>query len=303
MIRFLDFFKIPEGMRVPILGGILYRVISFLQRKYIRSLKVDKVSLNTLPREETITVSLTSFPARIESVGYAILSLFHQTMKPDRIVLWLADGQFPEKKMPDLLNRLQEKGLEIRFCEDLRSHKKYHYALQEQRQNELVITYDDDIIYPENSIELLYKKHLQFKECIICNYAGECLQSGGVFAPFKRWKTYTDEGVKSPSMKIFPYTGGGVLYPLNSVNNEAFNVEKMKEIAFFADDLWMRYMSVLNDTKVVKTSKAHKPFSLVTAWQNESLAAVNCLQEGNDITLRNLNRSYPEVIKHIFHNG
>lgn len=300
MIRFLDFFKIPEGVRVPFVGGILYRVVSALQRWYIRSLRIDKLSLNTLPREETITVSLTSFPARIETVGYAIVSLFHQSMKPDRIILWLADSQFPDKNLPSILEQLQEKGLEICFCEDLRSHKKYHYALQQQDLNELVITYDDDIIYPENSIELLYQSHQQYRDCIICNYSGECLQENGVFLPYKSWRTYTDEGVQTPSMKIFPYTGGGVLYPYGSVNGEAFRIETMKEIAFSADDLWMRYMSVLNGTKVVKTTKAHKPFSLVDKEQSEALSVFNCLQDGNDLTLKKLQKKYPQVIKTIF---
>lgn len=299
MIRFLDFFKIPEGIRVPVLGGILYRVISFLQRKYIRSLKVDKVSLNTLPREETITVSLTSFPARIESVGYAIVSLFHQSMKPDRIVLWLAESQFPEKKMPDLLNRLQEKGLEICFCEDLRSHKKYYYALQEQKENELIITYDDDLIYPEHSIECLYKKHLQFPDCIVCNRAQACEFEGNILLPYNTWKVNSPIGVKEPSSRLFPSTGGGTLYPYGTVNREAFCVESMKAYAWSADDLWMRFMSALNDTKIIKAKRFHKTFSVLENSQVESLQVENCIGGENDRAIKRLSEKYVRALDQI----
>jgi hypothetical protein len=299
MILFFDFFKIPEGVRVPFVGGILYRVVSALQRRYIRSLRIDKLSLNTLPREEMITVSLTSFPARIETVGYAIVSLFHQSMKPDRIVLWLADGQFPDKKMPLSLEQLQKKGLEIRFCDDLRSHKKYHYVLQEQQENELVITYDDDLIYPEDSIERLYKKHLQFPDCIVCNRAQTCEFEGDVLLPYNTWKVNSPIGVKEPSSRLFPSTGGGTLYPYGVVNKEAFYKENMKVCAWSADDLWMRFMSALNGTKIIKSKRFHKTFSVLENSQVESLQVENCIGGENDRAIKRLSEKYPSALEQI----
>ena len=301
-IKTLDFFKLPEGLRVPFFGGKIYNFISKLERKYIRKLSINNFALNDTPRDKKIIVSLTSFPARIDTVGFAIKSLFNQTVKPDRIILWLATEQFENSELPELLEKLKEKGLEIRFCEDLKSHKKYHYALKEQRPDELIITYDDDIIYPENSIELLYKTHIKFPNCIICNYSGQCLQENGVFLPYKTWKTFSSVGVQKPTMQVFPFTGGGVLYPFESVNREAFNIDTMKKIALTADDLWMRYMSALNKTKVVKTTKCHKPFSLVTTVQNDTLSDYNCLHNGNDIVLNNLQKKYPDVFKIIFND-
>ena len=46
-------------------------------------------------------------------------------MKPDKIILWLADTQFSGMdSLPAELFGLQERGLTIRFCSDLKSHKK-----------------------------------------------------------------------------------------------------------------------------------------------------------------------------------
>lgn len=299
-IKTLDFFKLPEGLRVPFLSGRIYNFISKLERKQIRKLSIDKLSLNDSPREKKIVVSLTSFPARIDCVGYAIKSLFNQTVKPDRIVLWLATEQFKNRELPELLEKLKEKRLEIRFCEDLKSHKKYYFALQEQRPDELVITYDDDLIYPENSIERLVNLHKKYPDCIITNRAQAAAVENGEFLPYSKWKVRSSIGVRMPSSILFSSTGGGTLYPYNSVNEEAFNVEKMKEIAFSADDLWMRFMSALNGTQIVKTVKNHKTFTVIDGSQTESLQVENCIGGANDEALNLLKQNYPEAFENIF---
>ncbi len=295
-ILFWDQLKLPEGIRVPYFGGRWYQFISRIERRLVRRIPVKGLKLNDTERPEKIIVSLTSFPARIEVAGQAIKTLFRQTVKPDRIVLFLAAEQFPERKLPPLLVELQQCGLEIRFCgENLRAHKKYHYILQEQKENELVITYDDDLIYPENSVELLFCKHKKYPDCIIANRGG-CAEFDfhGVL-PYAGWNLYKNEGVDIPSTRIFPSTGGGVLYPFGSVNKEAFNVENMKRCAFSADDLWMRFMSALNNTKVVKSRKYHRTFTTLENSQTESLQVENCLGGGNDIAIANLCREYPNA--------
>ncbi len=299
-IRAIQRLKFPEGARIPYFGGKWYNFLSKLERKYIKKLDCTDFKLNDSKRKEKITVSLTSFPARIEVVGYAIKSLFNQTVKPDRIILNLSKEQFPDRKIPKLLEQLQQKGLEIIYRDgDLRSHKKYHYVLKAQAENELVITYDDDLIYPEDSIERLYKKHLKYPECIVTN-RGSCIEiKDGKPMPYSSWKICSKEGVKTPSVKIFPSTGGGVLYPFGTVNNEAFNIESMMECAFSADDLWMRFMSALNKTMIIKTRKNHKTFTVLEDSQTESLQVENCLEGGNDTAIAKMVKKYPQAISFI----
>ncbi len=302
-IKTLDFFKVPEGIRIPYFGGLLYRIITKKQRKAIVKLPVEKLSLNKEPRDKKITVSLTSFPARINTVGYAIKSLFNQTVKPDRIILWLADTQFQGVELPNLLQNLCEKGLEIRFCKDLRSHKKYYFALQEQQSNELVITYDDDLIYPEDSIERLYKKHKEFPDCVVCNRAQLCMEENGALGKYDTWTVYSSEGVKKPSARLFPSTGGGTLYPYQAVDEEAFNDKAMRETALTADDLWMRFMSAKKGTKIIKTRKAHRTFSTLEGSQTEGLQQENCIGGENDRALDRLSARYPDALAEILGKG
>ena len=71
-----------------------------------------------------IIISLTTYSLRIHNVYIALESLLNQTIKPNRIILWLAEEEFNEANLPISVLRLKERGVEIRFCEDYKSYKK-----------------------------------------------------------------------------------------------------------------------------------------------------------------------------------
>ena len=296
-IRTIDRMKVPEGVRVPYLGGRAYAAATAIERRTIEKLPFEGLGLNHSPRAEKITVSLTTFPARSSCVVLAIKSLLNQTLRPDRIVLWIAPEQFKDG-VPSGIWNLATLGVSIEHCEDLKSHKKYYHALRSQGRNELVVTYDDDLIYPEDSLELLYKAHVKWPGCIVCNRAARAtVLPGGVLGPYSSWSVNSPEGVDAPSMGLFPSTGGGALYPYGAVNEEIFNVERMRELAPTADDLWVRFMSLLNGTRVVKTRRYHKPFSTLRDSQDESLQVHNCLEGENDHVIRRLSAAYPDALR------
>ena len=145
----------------------------------------------------------------------------------------------------------------------------------------------------------MVKLHKKYPKCVITNRAQAAVIENGEFLPYSKWKVRSSIGVKQPSSVLFPSTGGGALYPYNAVNKEAFNVEKMKDIAFSADDLWMRFMSALNDTKIVKTVKNHKTFTVIDGSQTESLQVENCIGGANDKALNLLKKNYPKAFYNI----
>ncbi|MDR0304649.1 MAG: hypothetical protein LBH98_07800 [Chitinispirillales bacterium] len=64
-------------------------------------------------------VSLTSYGKRLANTApYSIITLLNQKTKPDKIVLWV--GYQDEGNIPKILKILTKKGLEIKFCEDVR---------------------------------------------------------------------------------------------------------------------------------------------------------------------------------------
>ena len=297
MIKTYDKLKIPEGIRIPFFGGKWYTYLSKLEMNYIRKFEINEPGVYSPKRDQEIIISLTSFPARIEAAYYAVKSLMLQSLKPDRIILWLAEKQFENIELPQKLIDLKRFGLEIEYCDDIKSHKKYYYAMRNFKSS-IIVTYDDDIIFPEDSLEKLYKKHLQFKDCVVCNRGLEItLDKNNRVAPYGAWKVLSKEGTKYPSIKIMPSTGGGTLYPVDALDATVFDLDSIFECALTADDLWMKTMSLLKGTKVIKTTKYHRTFTVVEGSQTEHLGKQNVTEGQNDIDVKKLIAKYPEAFE------
>lgn len=113
--------------------------------------------LEPLSGDPSLVVSLTSFPARIGGLHLVIRSLMVQTVRPGKIVIYLSADEFPRRydSLPAQLRGLRDSGVEVRFVPgNIRSHKKYHYAFRDFPES-VVMTADDDIIYPHFTIERL----------------------------------------------------------------------------------------------------------------------------------------------------
>ena len=302
LLRFYEFLKIPEGRPIKFVGKYWRRFIDRLVVSYIRKKKIPAEPLNKEFREEKIIASLTSFPARIDCVEYAVKSLMLQDYKPDRIILWLSNLQFKsEKELPDTLLALKDKGLEIKFCEDdLRGHKKYFELVKNQKENELIVTFDDDIIYPHNSISRLVKLHKKYPNAIVVNRGYEItFEKNGKLKPHKKWKLMSRYGVKKPVSLILTSTGSGILYPYDSFHNDILNVDLIKKLALSIDDLWITIMALIKGTKIIKSHYAFKTFTTYPGSQKYQLGLENMRNPENidrhDTVLKELVEHYSEL--------
>lgn len=82
--------------------------------------------------------------------------MLRQSVKPDKIVLYLDRDSLNDDMLPKELLALKENGLEIVYVEDMGPHTKYFYALQTYKDC-YVITIDDDQIYTRELIRDLLK--------------------------------------------------------------------------------------------------------------------------------------------------
>lgn len=239
-----------------------------------------------------VIVSMTSFPARIDSVWIAIASLLNQTYKPKKIILWLAEEQFTEHKLPKSLRRLSKRGLEIRYCEDVRPHKKYYYAMKEF-PNDYIITADDDILYPENHVEKLYRASMDKPNTVICTWSHViATDKAGGFVPYNDWK---DDSLEDVSMMLLPVGCNGVLYPPHSLHEEAFNLEQIHKY-IYTDDLWLKCMEVLQGTEAWNMDKVPLIYFNVIKSQKSGLWKSNATNEvRNDIVWKQLMEEYCNV--------
>lgn len=235
-------------------------------------------TLNKSAKDAPI-VSITTFPKRIGRLWIVIESLMRQTVKPKLIILWLSRDQFQSlESVPRSLRKMQKKGLKIEFRDgDIRSHKKYFYAFTELK-NEIIITADDDIIYPSYTIEKLMLVH------------GKSPNS--VCARFVVTIGYNPDGtlmkLREPGMLFF-CSGGGVLFPPNSVDERMLNISDAQAMCPIADDVWLNAMVNMKPTKILKTDEY---FSLlpVINLRNETLSSINLGRSQNEVQIENTRR-------------
>lgn len=245
--------------------------------------------------KDDLIVSLTTFPARIDKIWIVIECMLRQSKKPDKIILWLSKEQFSSLEvLPKRLLKLRERGLEIELCEgDLRSHKKYYYTLKRYPKSAF-ITVDDDFFYPSNMIEELISKNKKHPKDI-CFLRGHMMTTqNNEIEGYNLWTMEIKESTSSNF--VFFTSGGGTLFPPNSLHDEATNEKVFMDKCKLADDVWLNAMSRLQGTSLNKISSDYASQIPIVISQNISLSSDNVDKNQNDIQI-NAVRDY--YIKHL----
>ena len=242
----------------------------------------------TLHGGKRIIVSLTSYGQRIHDVYLVIESMMQQTLKPNKILLWLAEEEFTTEAIPASLRKLEERGLEIKFCEDLKSYNKLVPTLR-QYPDDIVITIDDDVIYPIDLIDRLYKQHLLHPKDVICTHAHIIEFSlDGKPVPYVQWiDPPTDRSRES--LSFLPLGIGGVLYPPHSLHPDVFDKSRFRELAPTADDLWFKFMALKNGVSS-RTTPIYEDFNswIVSINRKNSPCLFDINMTANDKQFENL---------------
>ncbi len=198
-----------------------------------------------------LTVTLTSWQGKIREAHIAILSLFSQTLKPNKIVLWLADEEFSDRKVPSTISHLLPRGLEIKWCENIRSAKKLIPSLRDSELNQtILVTADDDVKYQPNWLEDLYLEHCKHPTAIIAHRARAMkFNEDSMPTNYNSWRLQIDPST-AESKILFPTGSGGILFPPGSLHSEASNAAQFMKLCQTGDDIFWFAMAVLQGTKI-----------------------------------------------------
>ena len=237
--------------------------------------------------DHDIIVSLTSYGKRIFDVAFTIESIMQQSMKANRILLWL-DYSFENKKLPTYLLRQQKRGLEIRFCKDIRSYKKLVPTLC-NFPDDAIITIDDDAIYDNDLLERLIIPYLTDSRYIYCHRFHKIKFDGkGDVLPYNQWDWCCSD--EEPSHLNFATGVGGVLYPPHSLDGEVKNESVFLDICKYADDVWFKAMAIKKGTlvkKVYSRSKLSDEYVINPGVQDIGLSKINVGGEAfNDLQIK-----------------
>lgn len=219
-------------------------------------------------------VSLTTHGKRIYDVHAAIESIMQGSVKPNRIVLWVSED-YRKIILPLTLQKQMERGLEIRYCKDIRSYTKLIPALKEYPKAS-IITIDDDIIYPHDLLECLIDAHIKYPECICANWIREFPRElEEKYISLLKWPQLFD--TDEISERFFFEGFAGVLYPPHSLDAEVFNESVFLDICKYADDVWFNAMALKAGTKVKY------------AWRHYSIASFIFNEGVQSVALQNVN--------------
>jgi hypothetical protein len=192
-----------------------------------------------------LIVSLTSYPPRFGTLHLTLGCLLDQSVKADRVVLWIGNDDIG--KLPNAVRRLEDRGLEIRVCDDLRSFKKLVPAV-EAFPDAFIVTADDDLYYPRDWLETLVNG--MEERAVVCHRAHRINHlASGQIAPYVQWEIdIQDAKARRPSSDILPTGGAGALYPPYSLGPRVTDRALFQRLCPDGDDLWFYWCARMAGT-------------------------------------------------------
>lgn len=208
---------------------------------------------------ETLIISMTSYPARINCVAKVWFSILRQNVDKSlyHCVLVLAEPEFPnkEKDLPEDLKLLIENDLVelIWHPTNIRSHKKLIPTLLKYPNNPILII-DDDVIRPAEFLETFLNDHAEYPNDIIAGAIYNYLNDNKFVRYKNKRKCCLDFGKIIKNGR--PANGcGGLLYPPHTFNDPRF----------FDEALFMRLSPTSDETwQFFFNYKEHKQIRLIS---------------------------------------
>lgn len=240
-----------------------------------------------------IIISLTTIPSRLPKIHLVIERLLRQTVKPQRIILYLNEENGLTRETLHLsirknLDKIIKRGVEIKWVPNLNCHTKYYFTLKENPES-IIITVDDDGWYDLNLVAELVKSYEKHPNAVSSIRVHKIrLNAQGIPLPYSQWdKDYDNEDAYIPSLELFATGCGGVLYPPHVLDNRVLDEKLLKKLSFRADDVWLKTMEILKNTPVVKASKKRMTSWTIKSSQNVSLNSDNVGSNKNDEFISN----------------
>lgn len=225
-------------------------------------------------------VSLTSYAARLRSVHLTIESIGRGSVRPGRIILWV-DPEVVVDDLPVELQRLRRRGLEIASSPGRYGpHTKYFpYVMSEAPHAALLVTADDDSLYPRWWLASL-QEAAAGSEDVVCFRAHRVgFDADGGLAPYNSWSPVTGT---EPSPLNFATGVSGVGYPPAFLNELQVLGDAFADKCAKADDVWLHYAAVLGGRRIRQLGPRPRKFPEVLSTQVMALHRGNTGQAAND---------------------
>jgi hypothetical protein len=230
-----------------------------------------------------LIVSLTSYPPRFGTLALTLRCLLMQTVRPDRVILWIAEKDQP--RLSSDITGLQQHGLDIRLVADIGPYKKIIPALR-AFPCATIVTADDDLYYWPRWLEELLDGWDGRPKLIVCHRAHKIeLDSEGHLLPYRQWSLDVER--RYESVELLPTGVGGVLYPPSSLTPQVLDEDMFLSLSPRNDDLWLYWMGRRSGA-TYKTIARRRNFIYWPGSQDVGLFQHNVHLDKNDEQLGNL---------------
>ena len=233
--------------RLPIAGPMAKKARSYLEREREESrlwARHEAWMRKTDRRiQSNLVIGVTSLPARIEKAWMAIVSLLDQEIGAEKVVLVLAEEEFPSRALPSEYRLLETVGLEILWVSRNSGGYKKLLPILERYPGCDVITADDGVVYSNSMVSELLEARNLGSRTIVGHGGWQMRALEGRLLPSRLWP-YAAGGTASPSV-LLPGREG-IFYPREFLRSgELKNLDRALELCPTADDIWFWAVSVL----------------------------------------------------------
>lgn len=233
-----------------------------------------------------LIVSLTSYPARFGTLAITLKAILRQSVQPDKVLLWLAEGD--EECLPPEVVALKLEGLEVAVCPNWRSYKKIIPALSAYPEA-CIVTADDDVYYPRDWLAELVRATSGRQE-VVCNRAHRVSLNGDLGpGPYKEW----EHNIARPEQSALVFLTGvmGVLYAPESFHEDVGRDDLFTQLSPGSDDVWLYWMHRMAGIEAKKIGGRVR----IVEWEGSqatSLRDENVTGSGNDRAVQAMLRRY-----------
>lgn len=201
-----------------------------------------------------IIVSLTVIHTRLARLHLTLRSLLSQGYSDIEVRVHASKEPFlldqGAREVPDEIGSLiaEDSRLSWRWVPNIGSYRKLLPVLVETiDEDQLIVTADDDTIYPDDWLSTLLQYYSLFN-CIVSFRGHYVAFDKEGFAPYRRWMTHGI--VENPSERVLPTGKDGVLYHTSFFDRRVLDYAKALQLAPTADDLWFKWHTAVNSVPV-----------------------------------------------------
>ena len=220
---------------------------------------------DAVKREQQIVVSISSEKKQYKELPVTIFSLLNQSLKPDKIILWIDKETDDLTTLPYEITRFIKNGLEIRFVKNLKSFTKTIYAFKEFKKS-IIVTAEPNIYYRKDWLKRLYYSYVAAPENIHAHIVNKVIIKDGTILPYHNWnKKITEENAGFDNYMI---SEGGILYPPQCFNSEAFREDIFLNNVNISDNMWFWFMALVNNKKIRVVKNHYSTILCVNIFKN-----------------------------------